>query len=74
MLRTPWHGEPICCAPHGMGDLYAAQTVGVSFHSFPGEGAASCVTAMKSKNNMKLCGQLFYLLPGFSRVSVIYRL
>jgi hypothetical protein len=33
--------------PHGMGDLYAAQTVGVGFHSFPGEGAASCETIMK---------------------------
>jgi hypothetical protein len=28
-------------SPHGMGDLYAAQTGGVGFHSFPGEGAAS---------------------------------
>ena len=27
--------------PHGMGDLYAAQTVCVGFLSFPGEGAAS---------------------------------
>ena len=27
--------------PHGIGDLYAAQTGGVDFHSFPGEGAAS---------------------------------
>jgi hypothetical protein len=26
--------------PHGMGDLYAAQTVGVGFHSSPDEGAA----------------------------------
>ena len=25
--------------PHGMGDLYAAQTVGVDFHSSQGEGA-----------------------------------
>jgi hypothetical protein len=52
MLRTPWHGGPICCAPHGMGDLYAAHPmawgtymlrkfVGVGFHSSQGEGAAS---------------------------------
>jgi len=27
--------------PHGMEDLYAAQTVGVGFLSSPGEGAAS---------------------------------
>jgi hypothetical protein len=25
--------------PHGMGDLYAAQVVCVSFHSSPGDGA-----------------------------------
>ena len=31
---APWHGGPICCAPHGMGDLYAAQIVCVSFHWF----------------------------------------
>jgi hypothetical protein len=30
-----------------MGDLYAAQIVCVGFRSFPGEGAASCVTTMK---------------------------
>jgi erythromycin esterase len=29
--------------PHGMGDLYAAQTGGVGFHSFPGEGAAPAI-------------------------------
>jgi hypothetical protein len=28
-------------------DLYAAQIVGVGFHSFQGEGAASCGTPMK---------------------------
>ena len=33
--------------PHGMGDLYAAQIVGIGFHSFPGEGAASCEAAIK---------------------------
>jgi DNA-binding NtrC family response regulator len=27
--------------PHGMGDLYTAQTGGVDFHSVPGEGSAS---------------------------------
>jgi hypothetical protein len=27
--------------PLGEGSLYAAQIVGVGFHSFPGEGAAS---------------------------------
>jgi hypothetical protein len=27
--------------PHGMGDLYAAQTVGVGFYSSPDEGAES---------------------------------
>jgi hypothetical protein len=33
--------------PHGMGDLYAAQTVCVGFHTFSGEGAASWEAAMK---------------------------
>jgi hypothetical protein len=36
---TPRQGDPICCAPHGMGDLYAAQFVCVGFHSSPGDGA-----------------------------------
>jgi hypothetical protein len=36
---TPRRGEPICCVPHGMGDLYAAQFVCVGFHSSQGEGA-----------------------------------
>ena len=35
--------------PHGMGDLYAAQTVGVGFHSFLCEGAAPWQAA-RSKN------------------------
>jgi hypothetical protein len=30
-----------------MGNLYAAQIVGVGFHSFPGEAAASWEAAMK---------------------------
>ena len=30
-----------------MGDLYAAQTGGVGFRSSPGEGAASCESAME---------------------------
>jgi hypothetical protein len=34
-------------SPHGMGDLYAAQTVCVGFLSFPGEGAISWEAAMK---------------------------
>ena len=33
--------------PHGMGDLYAAQTVCVGFLSSLGEGAASCEATMK---------------------------
>jgi hypothetical protein len=62
--------------PHGMGDLYAAQIVGVGFHSFPGEGAASCGTAVKlnhrlhrftqiiKKNKKNQCNQcnLWFLL------------
>ncbi len=47
MLRTPWHGGPICCAPHGMGDLFAAQFVCVGFHTSPGEGAAPLQAAVK---------------------------
>jgi hypothetical protein len=38
--------------PHGMGDLYAAQIVGVGFYSFPGEGAASCGTAVKVNHGL----------------------
>jgi hypothetical protein len=38
-IKTPRRGDPICCAPHGMGDLYAAQFVCVGFHSSPGDGA-----------------------------------
>jgi hypothetical protein len=38
--------------PHGMGDLYAAQIVGVGFHSFPGEGAASWGYAVKMPHGM----------------------
>jgi hypothetical protein len=34
-VRTPDKPQP-----HGMGDLYAAQTVCVGFHSFQGEGAS----------------------------------
>ena len=37
--KPPRRGDPLCCASHGMGDLYAAQTVCVDFHSSPGEGA-----------------------------------
>jgi hypothetical protein len=33
--------------PLGEGSLYAAQIGGVSFHSLPGEGAATFETAMK---------------------------
>jgi hypothetical protein len=50
--------------PHGMGDLYAAQTVCVGSHSFPGDGAPSCEAAVKmidprntrkTRNKKNLC-------------------
>ena len=50
LLRTPWHGGPICCAPHGMGDLFAAQFVCVGFHSFPGEGARAVMMGCYEKS------------------------
>jgi DNA-binding NtrC family response regulator len=52
--------------PHGMGDLYAAQTGGVGFHSFPGEGAASWGTAMKKKEiNPSLAKDIFKIICNY---------
>jgi DNA-binding NtrC family response regulator len=52
--------------PHGMGDLYAAQTGGVGFHSFPGEGAASWGTAMKKeKINPSLAKDIFKIICNY---------
>ena len=39
--------------PLGEGGLYAAQIVGVGFHSFRGEGAASCETTIPLKLKSK---------------------
>jgi hypothetical protein len=56
--------------PLGEGSLYAAQLVGVGFHSFPSEGAATCETAIKmihethekkQKNQCNLCNLWFHL-------------
>jgi len=59
--------------PHGMGDLYAAQTVCVGFRSSPGEGACGVMTGYHENNSIVDASRFDSSNPCVNRLGRILR-